>query len=125
MNDPKEAIYALAKAESHARGTAIERACEEALAGGVCGVLVDESACRAAPSLAVPYGEIHHLGNSSVGWRTGSRPMNELGQWREVRAELRDAQPPDTDVAWLLLFVMIMAFSAIGMWLFVEGITPS
>ena len=54
-------LRARAEAESWARSALIERACEQALAGGVCGVLVDERACRAAPSLAVPYGEIHYL----------------------------------------------------------------
>lgn len=34
----------------------LEQACEAAIQGGVCGVLVDETG-HAAPSIAVPYGQ--------------------------------------------------------------------
>jgi hypothetical protein len=55
-----EAVRRMARA----RHEAIERACEEALQGGVCGVLVVNllgGAVDAAPSMAVPYGEIYEI----------------------------------------------------------------
>lgn len=53
------AIQAQAFAEARARAEAIETACEMALVGGVCGVLVDDNEGTVGPSMAVPYGEIH------------------------------------------------------------------
>ena len=56
------------EAEQRARYAAIETAVEEALTGGVCGVLVDEEACSAGPSLAVPYGCCWAVGHARFGW---------------------------------------------------------
>lgn len=57
-----DAIWNLVLAHSKARAALVEQACEEALQGGVCGVLVyrDENGDeRIGPHPKVPYGMIH------------------------------------------------------------------
>jgi hypothetical protein len=58
---------------AQARFDAIEKACEAALASGVCGVLIDGD--KVGLSDRVPYGHIYDITNVQdefdvVGWRT-------------------------------------------------------
>lgn len=59
-----DVIQEVARAAHRARCQRVETAIEEALQGGVCGVLVDRNVWpwTVGVSLAVPYGQVHEIG---------------------------------------------------------------